>query len=462
MNKKRIGIWGFGKVGKSAVSYFLHKNYAIEVLDKRELTAQEKMFLEKHNIAYRRQKNLEQFLQRNYIILPSPGIDLRNFQRYEQKFICELDILQKEFCKPIIGITGSVGKTTITNIVDQTLQSQSINVWTGGNIGTPMLNLIKEKDYVDNIDIALLELSSFQLDLCKIFCPDIAVWTNFFPNHLDRHTNLDAYFQAKKKLIINQNKNQYALLPIEIIDTLQPLEQYKSKIYFFSNKRPTDNLIKKLRTKDQLLYAQKNKIFKISRHDNTETEIATIDNSDNFIFQENLLIIYSIFYIIKKYYELSETNLQKLKLQQLEHRLEKFCTINGIVFYNDSKSTTPASTIAAVKKLSDKPIILLLGGLSKGVDRSPLIKKIKPYVKRIVSFGKESEILKKLCNNENIPCSSFKKLQQAVIYSFTYAVTGDQILLSPSGSSFDLFENYILRGNHFKQVVRQIKELQLR
>ena len=452
-SKKKIGIWGLGKVGKSAVEYFLGKQYEIEVLDKKTLKPEEKMFLKKHNIAYYDQENLEHFLQRNEFILPSPGINLQQMQQYKEKCICELDILQKEFHKPIIGITGSVGKTTITHIVNQTLQAQNISVWTGGNIGTPMLQLLKEKR---NIQIALLELSSFQLEQSKTFCPDIAVWTNFYPNHLDRHGTLQSYFEAKKNIIRNQKSNQHALLPLKIIDRLGPLEQYNSNIYFVSPKKPTDNQLKKLRPDDQLLYLQNNTIFKYVPHTNKTSAIAKTNHWADFTFQENLLIIQGIFYIIKKYYGLSEAMIEKMQLKTLEHRLEKCCTIHSIDFYNDSKSTTPASTLAAVRKLSCRPIILLLGGLSKGVDRTPLIKKIKPHVKHIISFGKEAELLKQLCKKEQISCTSFAHMQEAVMHSFDYAKPKDQILLSPSGSSFDLFENYIARGNHFKKIIQHI------
>jgi UDP-N-acetylmuramoylalanine--D-glutamate ligase len=448
-------------------------------------------------------------------------------------------------------------------MLDQIIKHQNINIWTGGNIGAGVLDVLE-----NNLapDLVLLELSSFQLELCQTFAPDLAIWTNFFPNHLDKHSNLQEYFMAKMQILAHQTTDQFALLPISLIDQLQPFIQtqitqkesptaistsntntsitntsitntsitntsttnpiqIKSKLYFFSENKPTKELIDKLRPQDALLYLDhndQNTVIKLSQKQdasnnqqnyNTETigSIEQIDKLAEFTFRENLLIIFGSLYIfskiVNKTLALSDacsakatdgmhkytknnitTSLAKLAdtnainfseidplACQVEHRLEKVASINSIEFYNDSKATTISSTIAAVQKLAskNKPIILILGGLSKGVDRSPMISEIKKYVKLVISFGKEAEIIKNMCEQANLPCQSIEildklileksspeqlvlgklLLEQAVKASFLAAQLNDQILLSPSGSSYDLFKDYQERGRIFKQIV---------
>lgn len=572
LKNKKIGIWGFGVVGKSVTKYFVNKLLntpefeqkspintkisQIQVLDKRELTEQEKTYLGDNKITFVNQgdnKDFENFLENNDFIVTSAGIDLRNYKKYSHKFISELDIFFKEFSScPIIGITGTVGKTTITHMLDQIIKHQNINIWTGGNIGAGVLDVLE-----NNLspDLILLELSSFQLELCKTFAPDLAIWTNFFPNHLDKHSNMQEYFMAKMQILAHQTTDQFALLPISLIDQLKPFIQtqitrkespfasstsntdtsitntsttnpiqIKSKLYFFSENKPTQELIDKLRPQDALLYldhSDPNTVIKLSQkqdvsnnqqNSNTETigSIEQIDKLAEFTFRENLLIIFGSLYIfskiVNKTLALSDArhtkitnsmhkyiknnitpNLAKLAdpntinllnidplACQVEHRLEKVASIDGIEFYNDSKATTISSTIAAVQKLAskNKPIILILGGLSKGVDRSPMISEIKKYVKLVISFGKEAETIKNMCEQVNLPCQSIENLDKLILKSspekpalgkllleltvkasFSAAQPNDQILLSPSGSSYDLFKDYQERGRIFKQIV---------
>ena len=135
------------------------------------------------------------------------------------------------------------------------------------------------------------------------------------------------------------------------------------------------------------------------------------------------------------------------------HRLEKIGTINNVIFYNDSKATTTASTWAAVQKLKNKPIHLFLGGLSKGVDRAPFIIQLKDAVKYIYCFGKEASELYKMCKNNDIPAMHFATLNDALDTCVTQIEPHDCVLLSPAGSSYDLYENYEHRGNHFKELI---------
>jgi len=473
---KKIGIWGLGKVGKAALKYFARKNCKIQVLDKRKITQKETLSIinsisNKNHAKFTcireiEENNTKKFLKYNNLILASPGIDLRKYSIYKEKFITELDILQKEFCKQIISITGSVGKTTVTHILSHILKNSSKKIWTGGNIGTPMLDLLEKKE---NIDLAILEVSSYQLEHCKLFAPDLALWTNLYPNHLDRHETIENYFHVKLQIIAHQSEQQHALLPLEILDFLDKknfLNNIKSKLYFFSRKKPNNSIIYKLKTIQNihaLFYLEQKKIIKLSLQDMSKITIGSIEPLSSITFPENSLLILSALNIFNNLFGKSLNVIYPLSDAsfKLEHRLEKVKTINKIDFYNDSKSTTMASTIAAVKKLANKPIILLLGGLSKGVDRTPLIKKIKNLTKypiKIISFGQESQILKSLCTQEKIACKSCKTLEQAVALGFAWARPNDLVLLSPSGSSFDLFKNFEKRGKQFKEIILQIEK----
>lgn len=566
LKNKKIGIWGFGVVGKSAARYITNKetwhgdkNYlSLQVLDKRELSKEEQEFITKHGIEFVDQKDekaFESFLENNDIIIPSPGVDLRLYKKYSHKFISEFDIFSASFTGPIIGITGTVGKTTITHMLDQIIRAQGVNIWTGGNIGTPVLDVLSKSENIP--DLVLLELSSFQLELCKSFAPDLAIWTNFFPNHLDKHSNLQEYFDAKLQIITNQKDNQYALLPLVLADQLCPTIKktgIKSNLNFFSENLPTQEQLAHLNPGDTVFYfdpKDKNTVLKlIIEKDNITQDniiqngiinnisknapleislqkqevigsVSQIEHLAEFTFRENLLIILSALYLFckvnrnkalcvtnnsKKYPEeaTSKTCAQNYTQNctqtyapanqsispldskdlyslasidfsivdpmscQIEHRIERFATINGITYYNDSKATTTTSTLAAVQKLATKnsPIILILGGLGKGVDRGPMIKELKKYVKEIVVFGKEADILEKMCKNEDIPCQSFKNLDDAVLAIISpkkalksnfSAKPGDIVVLSPSGSSYDLFKNYEERGKYFKKLVLESK-----
>lgn len=192
----RIGIWGFGVVGKSVADYLLSLAYSnITIMDKRTPTEDEQHYLKKNNIAWHQQCDEETFFNFCDILIPSPGVNIKlhHYATYISKWLHELDIFYNNFNKPIIAITGSVGKTSTTHILGKLLQHLSIPVAIGGNIGIPMLDLISRQN---NVDYALLEVSSFQLLHCTQFAPQYAVITNIYPNHLDYHTTEDEFLCA--------------------------------------------------------------------------------------------------------------------------------------------------------------------------------------------------------------------------------------------------------------------------
>ncbi|MCA9769917.1 UDP-N-acetylmuramoyl-L-alanine--D-glutamate ligase [Candidatus Dependentiae bacterium] len=439
---KKIGVWGLGVVGKAAVSFLHTQNIYITVCNDKNLTASEKNFLQKYNAFFCHQKNINYFFQENDFIVVSPGIDLTPYKKYQHKFLAELDLFQ-EFCtKPLIAITGSVGKTTIVTLLEEILKKYGHTVLVGGNIGISTLSLLSKQN---NADYIILEVSSFQLEYCKQFAPDFAIITNLYPNHLDRHKTVEQYCTTKLNIIKYQNMHQKALLPLSIHEILP--KNNKSNISFFSDQKPKQFL-------DRCSYFFTLNNLVIMRHygskNNIEESIIYLSFFPNITFTQNWLIITAILYLLGK--KVKSENIQS-QFTLPKHRLEKVTTIDGITFYNDSKATTPSSTLAAVNQLQGKPIHLFLGGLSKGIDRTDLITQLKNKVCFIYCFGKEAKELKKMCTQNNIPAQHYSNLDDAFQASLQKAHPGVQIVLSPSGSSFDLFKNYEERGNYFKKLI---------
>lgn len=449
LSEKKIGIWGFGIVGKSLVNYLHSKNYKISVLEKKrfdQLSQEDQFFLKEKQIPYFDQETcLQMFLDENDFILPSPGVDLRAFNEYKHKWLSELDIFYLNFQKPIIAITGTVGKTTVTHFISELLKAKGIKAICGGNIGIGMCDLILMQDQIDYV---VLEVSSFQLELCKLFAPNLAIWTNFYPNHLDRHDGMEAYFDAKFNVLSQQDVVQKALLPFDIIDEIKK-KSPKNQLSFFANSKPADEQLKKLDSNETLFYIEDN--FIIKKNGDTVSQLVDCSSLSAVTFLQNWLIICAAL-------ELENIDLKNIgqlssNLMLSEHRMEKFVTINGVDFYNDSKSTIPDSTIAAVNKLQGQNIILFLGGLSKGVDRSNLIAAMKNKVTNIICFGKEADKLKNLCDANKIPSFSCSTIENAVNQCFNIVKPNDKVLFSPSGASFDLFANYKERGIKFKELI---------
>lgn len=447
-NNKTIGIWGLGIVGKSVIEYLHSQNHTLTVMDRKPLTTEEHSFLTTKKISYILQDNIQEFLENNNYIIASPGIDLRAYSHYQHKFISELDIFATSWAKPVVAITGTIGKTSITHILSQLLTSSGKQVITGGNIGTGILDLIKHQE---TADCAVLELSSFQLENSTQLAPDLAIWTNLFPNHLDRHGTVEDYFLAKYALLKYQKNNQQVLVPHELAQQVRRQAATADRpCAFFSLNKPELCFVN-----PQDLYYYFDTSNNIVRHDNkNSTIICTSNTIPEISYPINWLIIFAALDLLHVPINLSQ--LQTLELP--DHRLDLVGTNKSIEFYNDSKSTIMESTVAAVEKLKklapDKPIILLLGGLSKDVDRAPYIKQLKSLVSKIVCFGLEANSLYNFCTQEQIPAVACVTLEQAFAASLANKSPEVCILFSPGGSSYDLFKDYQQRGERFKQLVQ--------
>jgi UDP-N-acetylmuramoylalanine--D-glutamate ligase len=447
-NNKQIGIWGFGKVGKSITNYLLTQKCNISIMDRRASTEQEKAFICAHNIHWYTEKEQDLFFNSCELIIPSPGINISQtcYATHKNKWLTELDAFQQLFHKPIIAITGSIGKTSTTHILGQLFKELSISTFVGGNIGIPTFDIITNQN---NVDYAIVELSSFQLMHCTAFAPKLALWTNFHLNHLDHHpTELD-YFLAKQKILDHQQDNTLSLIPYSLRDKIPAPSLHHIRGYCSTTKPTTQELLKLL--PNERAYYVHNEVI-MCHNNGIDISLMPLNVAlKNLSFIDNIILIVAACHLLNlDYYAL-----QKIAhtVQLPEHRIEHVASHNNIDFYNDSKATTTASTLAAVTKLSNRPLHLFIGGLSKGVDRTSFIAQLKNYVKHIYCFGKEAQELYAMCMHNNITATQHSSLDDATDACFTSLQAHDCVLLSPAGNSYDLYNDYEERGNHFKKLV---------
>lgn len=445
-----IGIWGFGRVGKAAALFFAKQGHHITVMDKRPLSAEELAPFAACHLDVVDESNPTAFLAAQDFVLPSPGIDLAPWKAYAGKCVQELDLFANAFEGDLIAITGTVGKTTITTLLSNLLQAANRAPLTGGNIGIPTFTLLADRP---DAPLALLEVSSFQLEHCHRFAPDLAIWTNFFSNHLDRHATLDDYFQAKKQLLNHQNADQKALLNAELVIDYPELLAIPGDLNIFTAKDPASLALPPLSAISSLFFFSGRTAC--VTHNGVTTELFSLDDTTVVTFPENLLVVGAALHLLGlNPAELFRNTNTILKVP--EHRLEPFITVRGSTFYNDSKATTPQATLAAVKQLAPHPLRLFLGGLSKGVNREPMVSELaSTSVRHIYCFGKETNDLAALCARYGIAHSAHPDLEHALSDCIKALQADELVLFSPSGSSFDLFKDFEERGRVFKKLVKE-------
>lgn len=442
---KKVGIWGLGVVGSSALRFFLERNAIISVMDAKEPDAATMAWLSSHKIPFILQEQVTPFIQAHDYLLASPGIDIRPYASFKDRFLTELDLFGQHWKKPIIAITGSVGKTTVTHLLSSILSASGKRVVTGGNIGTGMLDLLTHQE---DVDLAVLEVSSFQLEWCRSFAPTIALWTNLHPNHLDRHGSLEHYFSAKAAILTRQQRYQTAIVPAELYELVKATGTHSRVIPWSLDRAALGSLswFSSAYIKDE------SHISRLTIENdslNRVEQICDLDQVPPVSFIGNWILIIAALDQLG----ISFNHHYAQQITVPEHRLERVVTNDRVRWYNDSKSTIPAATLAAVEQLNSSSIILFIGGVSKGVDRAPFIATLAGRIKRLYCFGKEATQLCEVARQSGIDSYEFSTLEQAVSACKSTLKPDDIVLFSPGGASYDLYKNYQERGTHFKQLV---------
>ncbi len=331
----------------------------------------------------------------------------------------------------IIGITGSDGKTTTTTLIYEILKQAGYTCHLGGNIGNPLLPQLStiQKDH-----IVIVELSSFQLMTMKKSA-HIAVVTNLAPNHLDKHTDMDEYVEAKKNIFAHGSKITVFNLENDI--TKDFIDETSLA---FSLKQPVKNGA----------YLQGDSIYfnGIEVMKKSDIILPGIHNVDNYL---------AAICAVSSLCDLAYVKKVAKEFGGVEHRIEFVRELNGIRFYNDSIASSPSRAIAGLHSF-DQKIIVIAGGSDKNIPFDSYAKEVCNRVKHLVVMGHTKDKIKSavLEVNPDFPISVAENLEDAVKKAYEKATSGDVVMLSPACASFDFFKNFMERGRLFKDFVNSL------
>jgi len=378
-------------------------------------------------------------------IVVSPGVPLtipplRLAAEANVPVMGEMELAASLITKPIVAITGTNGKTTVTTLIGDMLKQSGKHVFVGGNIGKPLICFI---DKGENADVAVVEVSSFQLDGAYGLRPSVAVLLNIAEDHLDRYEDFEAYIKSKGNIFAAQEAEDTAVLNGSDFHVLQAAKKAGSrKTYFNSGQNISNGAVAREGGLD--IFQDGERIGGIEIHQNY---LMAPHNFEN--------VSAAILAAISSGGTFEGIQAAINDFRGLPHRLEYVDSLDDVAYYNDSKATNPDAVRRALEWFSS-PVVLLMGGQDKGVDYGVLKNVIREHVKALVLFGEARGKIQVFLNGAG-PVWSEETLRQAVHRARTLAEPGDTVLLSPACASFDMYASYARRGEDFRNIVGQIK-----
>jgi len=433
VNGKRVVVLGLGISGMEAAKLLQDKGAQVTVRDdaaENAKVAQRAEALRTRGVEVELGAAVKPTARFDFGVL-SPGINpnvplVQTLRQAGLPLFGELEMAYR-FCEcPIVAITGTNGKTTTTELVDALLAAGGKRTMASGNIGTAFSTAVRDSS---ELDVMVLEVSSFQLEHIVDFRPRISVHLNLTPDHLDRYGSMEEYEVAKWQVFRNQLPEDYAIVNVNL--RLPALAA--KKITFSAEGAPADYQLL-----DGWLVAHGEQVLEQSR-----TNLIGQHNAENMLAALAVADLYNVS---------REAAIEALcKYQPLPHRCEKVAEINGVVFLNDSKATNIDALEKALIAMH-KPVILLAGGKDKGLDFTGLRPLLREKVKSVVLIGQMTEKLFAAWNSA-VPCFPAPTLAAAVDKTLELAKPGEVVLFSPGCSSYDMFKSFEDRGDQFRTLV---------
>lgn len=442
---RRVVVVGSGKSGFAAMKFLrklgcrvaLSEKAAEESLDPRLLG-----WLRERNIYYETGGHrLETFLDADLIVI-SPGVPLEMAELVAARekgieIVGELGLGAAYLQIPIVAVTGTNGKTTVTKLIGELLEGAGRKVFVGGNIGTPLIDyLLGEQD----AEIAVLEVSSYQLDTVLRFRPDVAVLLNISPDHLDRYASYDDYAAAKMKIFASQQSEDIAIVNAddqEIASRLEASPLAAHTLWFGQELAGRPGAV--ARGEEIVLQG----MFSHEEKFSLPPELVKSPN------RENALAATLAARVLACPDEVINRVLKEFR--RPAHRLALVTEINGVAYYDDSKATNVGAVRSALEGMT-RPVILIAGGRDKGGDYLYLEESVRAKVKKMILIGEaKDKMAAAFAGMTAIELAD--NLEEAVVKAADSALSGDAVLLSPACASFDMFKSYAERGEKFQRAV---------
>ncbi len=379
------------------------------------------------------------------LVVVSPGVPQETalLQRVREKgirVIGEFELAARFIDEPIIAVTGTNGKTTVTTMLGDLLRHAGRSVFVGGNIGTPLsAYLLSEK----RADLVVAEVSSFQLETIEYFRPKVALILNITEDHLDRHPSFQDYVDAKYRIVKDMGPGDHAILNLPRLPCPVPVPPKCSALYYgLGHQKGLNAWVKESEIRVEL---------PTSRRHSFSVSTFPLPGRHNL---ENLMAVILAALVLG----VSSNLIQEMigRFRPLPHRIEPVGEIDGVRFYDDSKATNVDATVSALEDF-ETSVVLIAGGLQKGGDYTPLKEVCRRKVRAVVLIGEASQALTTLLH-VTVATLEAKDMEDAVKKAFEIARPRGVVLLSPACASFDMFSSYRQRGDAFKRAVMRLKD----
>lgn len=439
---RKVLILGFSKSGIAAAKYLNRHGADVYITEFKEQKPEEKALADEiisEGIRLEFGGHSDEFIQESYLAITSPGIPphsdiMKRLADKKIKVISEIELASSQTGKPFIAITGTNGKTTTTALTAHILNSE-YNAVPCGNYGKPPCDLVDDS----SVDYFVCECSSFQLEYSNSFQPQISVWTNFTPDHIDWHKGLDNYFAAKAKIFKNPQAPAFSVLNAKDGKLLEFSKEAAGEVFLFGDDIGDNCCF----VKDDAIYFR--------RHGKEEH---IIDLNDTPLIGEHNFQNAECAIICAKLEGISNEHIKEaiMSFKVPEHRLEKIAEKDGVTYYNDSKATNPEASLVAINSFNNCDVVLIAGGRDKNTDLNEFCEAVNKHIKTVVLIGEATERFEQNLKNygfDNI-------IKEGTLFSAIdkcISLNPDVVLLSPACASFDMFSGYEERGKVFKEYV---------
>jgi len=447
IRNRRIGVVGMARSGVAAalLGHRLGADVFVSDAAPAERLREQIYMLETNGVPYETGRHSDKLLECDYLVL-SPGVPLTvgilaSAREKGLPMFSEIEFASWVCKGSIVAITGSNGKTTTTTLIGEILAAAGLDTVVCGNIGLPFAQMA---DKVTDDGIAVLEVSSFQLETIEEFQPSVAVILNISADHLERHGGMEGYKHAKYRVAQNQTSEDVLILNHEDESLAIDRIATKATVRWFA----TDGW------EDDGAHVRDDKLFAVY-----EGNHKAVCSTDEILIQgpHNLQNAAAAAAVAAQF-EVKPDVIKSVlkKFAGVEHRLESIGRVAGVDFINDSKATNVDSVCYALRSLS-APLHLILGGRDKGASYAPIAKYGRGKIRTIAAIGEAKEkVFNELGKTFSVQFAD--SLEAAVQSSFELASPGDVVLLSPGCASFDMFDNFEHRGRAFKEAVESLKK----